>query len=165
LHFIDKYNQVPRILNPMVLAIEGIDRIARDPFIFKYIEDCFGGINVLKKSTYPTPPEAHPILKDPSLSVDILQYIRRQELIPAILADFFKHAFDGSGADSYFDAGSCIDGRLTSAWNYANTISKKIYYPIFQMTVLPTLPFLSPSRRSLEHHISLTILCPRLLGA
>ena len=113
LHFIDKYNQVPRILNPMVLAIEGIDRIAKDPFIFKYIEDAFGGIDSLKKSMH---------------SMD-------SELTVAILADFFKHAFDGSGADSYFDAGSCIDGRLSSAWNYANTISKKIYYPIFQMTV------------------------------
>jgi hypothetical protein len=51
LHFIDKYNQVPRILNPMVLAIEGIDRIAKDPFIYKYIEDAFGGIDTLKKST------------------------------------------------------------------------------------------------------------------
>lgn len=31
--------------------------------------------------------------------------------------DFFRSAFDGSGADNFFDAGSCIDGRLTSAWN------------------------------------------------
>jgi Protein of unknown function (DUF2009) len=107
LHFIDKYNQVPRILNPMSIAVEGIDRIVKDPFIYKYIEDAFGGIDTLKKT---------------------------------ILADFFKHAFDGSGADSYFDAGSCIDGRLTSAWNYANTISKKIYYPVFQMTVFFCLP-------------------------
>jgi hypothetical protein len=99
----------------MVIAIEGIDRIAKDPFIYRYIEEAFGGIDTLKKS-----PPPHPSLVP--------------ELMTAILADFFKHAFDGSGADSYFDAGSCIDGRLTSAWNYANTISNKIYYPIFQMT-------------------------------
>jgi hypothetical protein len=35
----------------MVLAIEGIDRIAKDPFIYKYIEEAFGGIDTLKKST------------------------------------------------------------------------------------------------------------------
>lgn len=28
-----------------------------------------------------------------------------------ILVDFFKSAFDGSGADNFFDAGSCIDGE------------------------------------------------------
>ena len=30
-----------------------------------------------------------------------------------ILTDFFRYAFDGSGADNY--TGSCIDGRFTSA--------------------------------------------------
>ncbi|KAI8812789.1 hypothetical protein BJ742DRAFT_791834 [Cladochytrium replicatum] len=28
-----------------------------------------------------------------------------------ILVDFFRHGFDGSGADNFFDAGSCVDGR------------------------------------------------------
>jgi len=107
----------------MVIAIEGIDRIAKDPFVYKYIEDAFGGIDTLKKSL--------PAFHDSFNGADVC--------FSAILVDFFKHAFDGSGADSYFDAGSCIDGRLTSAWNYANTISKKIYYPVFQMTVFSPL--------------------------
>jgi hypothetical protein len=54
-----------------------------------------------------------------------------ENCIREILVDFFRHGFDGSGADNFFDAGSCIDGRLTSAWNWCSSLEKKRYFPVF----------------------------------
>eukprot|EP00817_Percolomonadidae_sp_ATCC50343_P006126 CAMPEP_0117425294 /NCGR_PEP_ID=MMETSP0758-20121206/5583_1 /TAXON_ID=63605 /ORGANISM="Percolomonas cosmopolitus, Strain AE-1 (ATCC 50343)" /LENGTH=170 /DNA_ID=CAMNT_0005209669 /DNA_START=784 /DNA_END=1293 /DNA_ORIENTATION=+ len=96
--FIDKYTQVPRIINPILACIQKIDDMKGEQGLLNYIQAYFGGINELKI---------------------------------AILRDFFRHGFDGSGADNYYDAGSCIDGRLTSAWNWCSKIAKKKYYPIF----------------------------------
>jgi len=98
--FIDKYNQVTRIVNPVVLTIDQIDDIVRDPGLKLYVDSSFGGKEKLKMH---------------------------------ILSDFFRHAFDGSGADNFFDAGSCIDGRLTSAWNWCEKLPKKDYYSIFKL--------------------------------
>eukprot|EP01117_Protostelium_nocturnum_P003851 TRINITY_DN1511_c0_g1_i2.p1 TRINITY_DN1511_c0_g1~~TRINITY_DN1511_c0_g1_i2.p1 ORF type:complete len:611 (+),score=264.07 TRINITY_DN1511_c0_g1_i2:96-1928(+) len=101
LMFIDKYTQVPRIINPILITIQQIDEIVKDEGLKRYVQSTFGGPEVLKKT---------------------------------ILADFFKHAFDGSGADNFYDAGSCIDGRLTSAWNWCEKLGKKAYYPIFKLS-------------------------------
>lgn len=95
LMFIDKYLQVPRILNPIHAVIQHLPNLSKDPFITHYIDEAFGGSELLREE---------------------------------FLGDFYRHAFDGSGADNSFDAGSCIDGRLTSAWNWGNNIWKQPYY-------------------------------------
>eukprot|EP00048_Salpingoeca_helianthica_P016548 m.232915 g.232915 ORF g.232915 m.232915 type:complete len:585 (+) comp18912_c0_seq1:490-2244(+) len=56
-----------------------------------------------------------------------------QRLQLDILFDFFRNAFDGSGADNFFDAGSCIDGRLTSAWNWCSKLEQKPFLPVFRL--------------------------------
>ncbi|BFZ54272.1 hypothetical protein PYCC9005_001305 [Savitreella phatthalungensis] len=102
--FIDKYLQVPRILNPVCTAIARMPALGKDPYLSRYLEDAFGGVDALQR---------------------------------AFLTDFFRHAFDGSGADNNFSAGSCIDGRLTSAWNWCNEIHKKAYHRALLLTDFP----------------------------
>jgi len=100
--FIDKYNQVPRILNPIVQCLKYIRNIlVKDAALVRLVEQKYGGI---------------------------------EDAINTILHDFFRRAFDGSGADNFFEAGSCIDGRLTSAWNWCQELPDKDYYFLFKLS-------------------------------
>ncbi|CAM9843504.1 unnamed protein product, partial [Hapterophycus canaliculatus] len=94
--FIDKYTQIPRILNPVVQAVRSLEEMALDPVLGHYVDVGWGGVKNAKM---------------------------------AILSDFFKHGWDGSGDDG----GSCIDGRLTSAWNWCSLLPKKPFAPIFNL--------------------------------
>ncbi|VEU23640.1 DEKNAAC104832 [Brettanomyces naardenensis] len=62
------------------------------------------------------------------------QYSSVDNLQKIILCDYFKHGFDGSGADNYYFAGSCVDATSTSSCEFCNQISKKKYYNFFLLT-------------------------------
>jgi hypothetical protein len=99
--FIDKYNQVSRLLNPIDNCLRHIDIHMKNKSLNKYITCNWGSAKGAKR---------------------------------AILQDFFKYGFDGSGADNFFEAGSCIDGRLTSAWNWCQDLPSKPYFPLFKLS-------------------------------
>ena len=107
--FIDKYTQVPRILGPLVHVLDRIDALCGGSSGEGSSNSSSEAVKRFVRETYGSPLAA-----------------RR-----AILGDFFRRAFDGSGADNFFDAGSCIDGRLTSAWNWCATIESKPFYYLF----------------------------------
>jgi hypothetical protein len=71
--------QVPRILNPVVLVLDQLPKLCRDPQVAAYVQAAFGGVEPCRK---------------------------------AILLDFFRHAFDGSGAGVF---GSSSRGRAVGA--------------------------------------------------
>lgn len=100
--FIDKYNQVPSILNPVIKVIEYLEALPEQHSgESKLVADTYGG---------------------------------KEEAARRVLGDFFRSAFDGSGADNFFDAGSCIDGRLTSAWNWCSQVEKKPFFNLFLLS-------------------------------
>lgn len=102
LHFLDKYTQVSRILNPIVLCLDRLPELCTEnEKTQQFIEEVFGGVEKCRMD---------------------------------ICHDFFRSAFDGSGADNFFDAGSCIDGRLTSAWNWCSMVTSKRFFPVLKLS-------------------------------
>jgi len=102
LMFIDKYTQVPRIINPILNCLKNLPKVVeKDRGLEEYVNKKYGSL---------------------------------QGACKYILCDFFKYAFDGSGANNFYDAGSCIDGRLTSAWNWCSKLEEKDYYHLFKLT-------------------------------
>ena len=74
------------------------------------------------------------VANDDGLKVYLRAYGGLEKAKKDILHDFFRYGFDGSGGDNDFDAGSCIDGRLTSAWHWCSTLASKPFYPLFRLT-------------------------------
>lgn len=106
--FIDKYSVIPLIVRPIVHAIGELRRIFSEDEGHSHGSITYPGLRNLLRAKYHS----------------------YEELRLVILSDFFKHAFDGSGDDG----GSCIDGRLTSAWNWCHKLHKKPYYDAFILT-------------------------------
>jgi len=103
-----------------IIALVFIDKYTQIPRMLSPIAHC---INTLEEdSNEQTAVFLHNYIKAEWGSVDGVTL--------QILSNFFKHGFDGSGDDG----GSCIDGRLTSAWNWCSKIQKKPFYYIFMYT-------------------------------
>ncbi|GMM35301.1 hypothetical protein DASC09_026260 [Saccharomycopsis crataegensis] len=102
LFFLDKYLQVPKILNPIDTCLSQIEAdFPKDEFLMNLISEEFGSVD---------------------------------DLLKLICSHFFKKAFNGSGANDFFSAGSCVDGRLTSTWEWANDIHKYEYFKFFLLS-------------------------------
>lgn len=116
LFFIDKYTQVPRILGPISRTVHAVDRLARNDRTRHFI-DFFLTEEQLAAFRQP---DAN---QEERYETAVLQTRRR------ILRSFYRLGFNGDGDDG----GSCIDGRLTSAWNWCSQVEGKIFFSVFQL--------------------------------
>jgi hypothetical protein len=99
-------------------ALVFIDKYCQIPRVLKPIADFCDGIDQLSENN------------EHVAQYIIDQFGSNRDLKMSVLCDYFKHGFDGSGDDG----GSCIDGRLTSSWNWTSRIVKKRYYHAFMMS-------------------------------
>ena len=95
-------------------ALMFIDKYTQIPRILGVLNSCIESLPSLTRE-----PALNKYILEEWGGVDGLRY--------QILSDYFKHGFDGSGDDG----GSCIDGRLTSTWNWCSELAKKPYHGIF----------------------------------
>ena len=124
---------VPRILGPIVSCLENLEKICeKDKGVRKMVDVGFGGVDKLRKVSRAVVLKVYWCYLARLNTVLICVYLA--VCIQDILYDFFRSAFDGSGADNFYDAGSCIDGRMTSAWNWCSQLPEKPYYAIFKLT-------------------------------
>ncbi|KDD73702.1 DUF2009 hypothetical protein, partial [Helicosporidium sp. ATCC 50920] len=105
LMFIDKYTQVPRILNPVVLVLKTVPLLVKDRQLAAYIERAFGGVDSAQK---------------------------------LILTDFFRHAFDGSGAGEGGSEARAVrrpadDATPDARVSVVVQLDKKAYAPLFHL--------------------------------
>jgi hypothetical protein len=140
--FIDKYTQISRILGPLISTLKNLEILNEEnSSISRYLESyCQEQINTQhysngsgngngNLSACGTHGGYFTNNVSSGGSLNPIEKIKKD-----ILYDFFTHGFDGSGGDNFFDAGSCIDGRLTSAWNWCSQLANKPYYPLFKLT-------------------------------
>lgn len=102
-------------------ALFFLDKYIQIPSILIPIDKCIEQIPILARDPHINDYFEH-------------QFNGVEELQKTVLCDYFKHGFDGSGADNFYFAGSCVDASSTSSCEFCNNISKKPYYNVFLLT-------------------------------
>jgi len=98
-------------------ALFFIDKYTQVPRILAPLSHCLEELTAISK-------------EDPQLNEMFKSYDGVERVKVFILRDYFRHGFDGSGDDG----GSCVDGRLTSSWNWTSRLEKKAFHHLFMLS-------------------------------